>query len=72
MKVELNQDAIDGLMHSILIQDYKSLCADISRLENLDDISPYQEKDLAHNYEYQAAMEKMMEYYIGFNWMDQL
>ena len=62
MKVELNQDAVDGLIQSILLQDYKSLCSDIERLEGIKDLAKYQQEDLKHNYEYKSAMEKMLEY----------
>ena len=72
MKVELTSEAVDGLMRSILLEDYKSLCKDITRLENLEDKSEYQIKDLEHNREYRAAMEKMLEYYIGFHWEQEL
>ena len=72
MKVELTSEAVDGLMRSILLEDYKSLCKDITRLENLKDKSNYQTKDLENNYEYRAAMEKIMEYYIGFHWEQEL
>ena len=73
MKVDLNQDAVDGLMQSILVQDYKLLCSDIERLEdNQDKLAPYQQKDLEHNREYKLAFEKLMEYYIGFHWEERL
>ena len=72
MKVELTSDAIDGLMRSILLEDYRSLCSDIKRLESMDNRSEYQTKDLENNIEYRAAMEKMMEYYIGYHWESEL
>ena len=72
MKVELTSDAVDGLMRSILLEDYRSLCSDIKRLEGMDNRSDYQTKDLENNIEYRAAMEKMLEYYIGFHWEQEL
>ena len=72
MKVELTSEAVDGLMRSILLNDYKSLCSDIKRLEDMDNRSDYQTKDLENNIEYRAAMEKMMEYYIGYHWESEL
>lgn len=71
MKVDLHPEAVDSLMCSILVQDYKSLCSDIKRLE-MADRSPYQDKDLEHNREYKIAFEKLMEYYIGFHWEEKL
>lgn len=72
MMIELNNEAVDGLIKSILIQDYKSLCADIDRLESAKELAQYQQEDLEHNREYRAAMEKMMEYYVGMQWQTEL
>lgn len=72
MIVELNNEAVDGLIKSILVQDYKGLCEDIDRLEKSKTLAEYQKQDLDHNYRYRDAMETLMEYYVGFNWKDQL
>ena len=72
MKVELTSEAVDGLMRSILIQDYKGLCMDIENLESAKDLPQYKREDLSANREYKAAMEKLMEYYIGFDWQREL
>jgi hypothetical protein len=72
MKVELTNEAVDGLMHSILLQDYQGLCADINRLETTKELAKYQREDLEHNYRYRNAMETLLEYYVGFDWKDQL
>jgi hypothetical protein len=72
MKVELTNEAVDGLMHSILLQDYQSLCEDINRLESAKELRDHQRQDLDHNYRYCNAMEIIMEYYIGFDWKQKL
>jgi hypothetical protein len=72
MMVELTSEAVDGLMKSILIQDYKGLCMDIENLESARELPKYKQEDLAANREYKAAMEKLMEYYVGFDWQKQL
>lgn len=72
MIVELNDEAVDGLIKSLLIQDYKGLCSDIDNLESAKELRDYQRQDLEHNYRYRNAMEVMMEYYVGFHWKDQL
>jgi len=72
MIVELNNEAVDGIVKSILLQDYKSLCSDIENLESAEQLPEYKQQDLVANREYKAAMEKLMEYYIGFNWQQQL
>lgn len=72
MIVELNGEAVDGIVKSILIQDYKSLCSDIENLESAQELPEYKQEDLVANREYKAAMEKLMEYYIGFQWQQEL
>lgn len=72
MKVELTSEAVDGLMRSILLQDYRNLCSDIENLESAQELPQYKQEDLEHNREYKAAMEKLMEYYIGFDWQREL
>jgi hypothetical protein len=72
MKVELTSEAVDGLMHSILLQDYQGLCQDIKRLETMSAPAKYQQEDLNHNYRYRNAMEILLEYYVGFNWKEKL
>jgi len=72
MIIELNNEAVDGIIKSILLQDYKSLCSDIKNLESVKELPEYKQEDLVANREYKAAMEKLMEYYIGFNWQQQL
>jgi hypothetical protein len=72
MIVELNSEAVDGLIKSILIQDYKNLCSDINNLESAKELPKYKQEDLTANREYKAAMEKLMEYYIGFEWHREL
>jgi hypothetical protein len=72
MIVELNDEAVDGLIKSLLIQDYKGLCSDIDNLESAKKLRDYQKEDLEHNYRYRNAMETLLEYYVGFHWKDQL
>jgi hypothetical protein len=72
MKVELTSEAVDGLMHSILLQDYQSLCEDINSLEIAKDLKEYQRQDLDHNYRYRNAMEILLEYYVGFDWKEKI
>jgi hypothetical protein len=72
MIVELNGEAVDGLIKSILIQDYKNLCSDINNLESAKELPKYKQEDLQHNYRYKNAMEILMEYYIGFDWQTEI
>lgn len=72
MKVELTNEAVDGLMKSILLQDYQGLCEDIERLESMKNRARHQDEDLKNNYVYKNAMETLMEYYVGFDWKKEL
>lgn len=72
MQVELTNEAVDGLMKSILIQDYKGLIEDNNRLKMVKNKANYQLQDIEHNLRYIDAMETLMEYYVGFDWKDEL
>ena len=72
MLIDLNHEAIDGLIKSILIQDYKGLVEDTDRLKKLKDKATYQLQDIEHNLRYIDAMETLMEYYVGFQWKDEI
>jgi hypothetical protein len=72
MIVELNHEAVDGIVKSILIQDYKGLCSDIANLESAKELPQHKREDLEHNYRYRSAMETLLEYYVGFNWKSEL
>ena len=72
MQVELTGEAVDGLMRSILLQDYRGLVEDTERLKKLKNKASYQLQDIEHNLRYIDAMEVLMEYYVGFNWKDEL
>jgi hypothetical protein len=72
MLIDLNHEAIDGLIKSILIQDYKGLVEDTARLKKLKNKAEYQQQDIEHNLRYIEAMETLMEYYVGFQWKDEL
>jgi hypothetical protein len=72
MIIDLNNEAVDGLIKSILIQDYQGLLEDTDRLNNLENKGVHQVKDIEHNLRYINAMETLMEYYVGFDWKDQL
>jgi hypothetical protein len=72
MKVELTSEAVDGLMRSILMQDYRGIVEDTNRLKEVKDKQTYQLQDIEHNLRYIDAMEVLMEYYIGFDWKQKL
>ena len=72
MIIDLNNEAVDGLIKSILIQDYQGLLEDTDRLNNLENKGVHQVKDIEHNLRYINAMETLMEYYIGAHWKDTL
>jgi hypothetical protein len=72
MKVELTSEAVDGLMQSILMQDYRGIVEDTNRLKKVKDKQTYQLQDIEHNLRYIDAMEVLMEYYVGFDWKERV
>ena len=72
MMVELNNEAVDGLVKSILVQDYQGLVADTQRLKKLKNKSDAQLRDLENNRRYLEAIETALEYYVGPNWKEQI
>jgi hypothetical protein len=72
MLIDLNSEAVDGLIKSILVQDYQGLVEDTNRLTELKNKDTYQLQDIEHNLRYIKAMETLMEYYVGFHWKDEL
>jgi hypothetical protein len=72
MQVELNNEAVDGLVKSILTQDYTGLVKDTERLNALANKTDAQLRDLENNYRYLAAIETALEYYVGPNWKEQI
>ena len=72
MQVELNSEAVDGLVKSILTQDYVGLVEDTKRLKKLANKTDAQLRDLENNYRYLAAIETSLEYYVGPNWKEQI
>ena len=72
MQVELNNEAVDGLVKSILTQDYRGLVEDTERLKQIENKTNAQLKDLENNFKYLAAIETALEYYVGPNWKEQI
>ena len=72
MKVELTSEAVDGLMRSILMQDYRGIVEDTDRLKKVKDKQTYQLQDIEHYPRYIDGMEVLMEYYVGFDWKERV
>ena len=72
MQVELNNEAVDGLVKSILTQDYYGPVEDTERLKKLQNKSDAQLRDLENNRRYLEAIETALEYYVGPNWKEQI
>ena len=72
MMVELNNEAVDGLIKSILVQDYNGLLEDTNQLKMVKNKSDAQLRDLENNHRYLEAIETALEYYVGPNWKEQI
>lgn len=70
MMVELNNDAVDNILQSVLMQDYRMLCSDIDKLESAKELAEYQKQDLKDHLRYRNALETILEYYVGMQWKD--
>ena len=80
MKIDIDDEVIDGLVKSVIKNDYrlikenaemlqakKALCAN-SDLE----LPKYEQEDLDHNIELIQAFEVIIEYYVGFDWKSEI
>lgn len=71
MKIQINDESVNDILKSVLVDDYKSLLKSISELESLEkseNIERYEIKDLSDQIRYKNALEITLEYYHGMNW----
>lgn len=71
MKIQINDESVNDILKSVLVNDYKSLLKSISELESLEkseSIERYEIKDLSDQIRYKNALEITLEYYHGMNW----
>jgi len=71
MQIDIDSDIFDKLLGARLQQDYVMLEQQIEELSAISDPKPYQLEDLKNNLMYKNAMERMLEYYVGFNWKNE-
>lgn len=72
MKIDIENEFVDHLVRYRLKLDYGYLIQDIKRLEEIKNRQPYQEQDLKDTIMYKECMEHMLDYYVGFNWRDEM
>ncbi|MFY8212558.1 MAG: hypothetical protein ACOVLB_07845 [Candidatus Nanopelagicus sp.] len=72
MKVDIENEFVDHLVRHRLKLDYQYLLQDIKKLEEMEKREPYQEQDLKDTLMYKGSMEHMLEYYVGFNWRNEM
>lgn len=71
MKIQINDESVNDILKSVLVDDYKSLLKSISELESLEkseNIERYEIKDLSDQIRYKNALAITLEYYHGMNW----
>jgi|Laugrespbdmm15sn_2_1035079.scaffolds.fasta_scaffold104043_2 hypothetical protein len=68
MQIDIDSDIFDQLLGVRLQQDYAMLEKQIEELSVLADPKPYQLEDLKDNLMFKHAMERMLEYYVGYHW----
>jgi len=71
MQIDIDSDIFDKLLGVRLQQDYVMLERQIEELSAISQPQPYQLEDLKDNLMFKNAMERMLEYYVGFNWKNE-
>lgn len=72
MKIELSDDTVDQLLRDILIRDYQMIAKDIKKLQSRPDLKNFEREDLENCQRTIAAMEIILEYYVGYDWQEQV
>jgi hypothetical protein len=72
MKIELSDETADQLIRDILIQDYRMIAKDIKNLQSQPDLKNFEREDLENSQRTIAAMKIILEYYVGYNWQEQV
>jgi hypothetical protein len=72
MLLEIDDETFDGLLRSRLLEDYRGIIDDICRLERIDHRSAAIQRDIEYYRNILTGMEKVLDYYVGPNWAQNL
>jgi hypothetical protein len=72
MLIDVDDDTFDGLFRGRLLGDYRSMIDDICRLERIEHRSAGIQRDIDYYRNLLTGMEKVLDYYVGPNWAQNL
>lgn len=62
--VGIESDALDLIIHQTLVEDYRSLCEEVRRLENTANLRAFEQEDLDSTRKWRDGLEAMFSYYL--------
>ena len=62
--VGIESDAFDLIIQQTLVEDYRSLCDEVRRLENKRPLKRYEEEDLNDSRRFRDGLEAILSYYL--------
>lgn len=63
--IQLEDEAVDSIVRSVLKEDYKGLCRDIESIQSKESLDRIDKEDLNFNVRIVKAMETVFEYYFS-------
>lgn len=64
VNIDITSECADQLVRSVLVNDYRNLKKDITRLEQKTALLSYEEEDLANSHKVVKAMDVLLRYYL--------
>jgi hypothetical protein len=62
--VGIESDALDLIIHQTLVEDYRSLCDEVRRLEKKVELRTFEQEDLISTRKWRDGLEAMLSYYL--------
>lgn len=62
--VGIESDALDLIIHQTLVEDYRSLCDEVRRLEKKAELRTFEQEDLDSSRKWRDGLEAMLSYYL--------
>ena len=62
--VGIESDALDLIIHQTLVEDYRSLCDEVRRLEKKVELRTFEQEDLVSTRKWRDGLEAMLSYYL--------
>ena len=62
--ITIDAEEFDIVIRKTLVEDYRSLCDEVRRLENKFPLKPYEEEDLRDSRRFRDGLEAILSYYL--------